>query len=158
MASIDRENPKFLAEIQRRDRLDGAYLAELQANELRFPDQQPRAEVIEVKPLKLPKAEFQALSRAKQVSYVKQMLENNDTWLLKGLVRIYERQTATEKCADQTQDQNGVGFGAFDAEFLSSSAKRALSGYPLSTKHLTAIRKAMKKYAGQLVRIARGEA
>lgn len=103
------------------------------------------------------KEEFLKLTKAKQIDYIKEQLKVNDQWLIKGLIRIYERQTALEQMADQTTDANGVGFSGADGEFMSVAAKRAMNGYVFSPKYLTAIRKNMIKYAGQLARVSRGE-
>lgn len=85
-------------------------------------------------------------------------------WVVRGLEAIYERQTADEKEAEATSHHNGVGFNGIDAAILSSFAKQvkawkakpegARYPRPLSEKQLALARKKMKKYAGQLARIA----
>jgi hypothetical protein len=89
-----------------------------------------------------------------RVEFVKARLQTDDRWLIRGLVAIYRGQTSEEQNINQTVDHNGVGFGAFDAEFLTGMAKLVLDGRGLSKKQMDAVRKAMIKYAGQLVRIS----
>ena len=94
---------------------------------------------------------FSDMKSVKQkTDYIKQKMSTSDKWLLRGLLAIYDYQTEQEKCVDSTLNNNGVGFSAFDAEFLSSVAKRGF----ISPRQLPYVRKSMIKYAGQLVRVA----
>lgn len=84
-------------------------------------------------------------------------LATNDRWLIHGLMAIYAKQTYEEQAGDRTVEENGMGFNAFDAPILSDMARQyQTSGY-LSKRQLVIIRKCMKKYAGQLVKIANGQ-
>lgn len=85
---------------------------------------------------------------------VKALLQSSDKAVCRGLLRIYERQTASEQRADTTTDANGVGFSAFDAEILSSFAKQLLQGKTLSPRQMELARKKVVRYAGQLAEIA----
>ena len=84
-------------------------------------------------------------------------LETNNTWLCRGLVAIYERQTADEQSGSATIHDNGVGFSGCDSSFLSNLAISYKKYGRLSDKQLVSARKAMLKYAGQLARIANGQ-
>ena len=75
-------------------------------------------------------------------------------WLERGIVALYERQTKTEQSSGVTKEENGVGFNKVDAAFLSSLAEKIQQGWQLSEKQLFIARKKMKKYSGQLARIA----
>ena len=98
---------------------------------------------------------FQDLKTKKdRVAFVKTKLETDSRWLLRGLVAIYRLQTADEQQTRSTKKVNSVGFSAFDAEFMSAMAERALTNMSLSPRQIEAIRNTMKKYAGQLVRIS----
>jgi hypothetical protein len=96
---------------------------------------------------------------------IRELLETSDTLLLRGIVRIYQLQTADEQQMHGTTHHNGVGFNSRDAKFLSDIAKRIISFFegqsqydtPLSTKQKNAARRSMVKYAKQLTRIANGE-
>jgi transposase len=102
---------------------------------------------------------FQDLKTKKdRVAFVKTKLETDSRWLLRGLVAIYRRQTSAEQQTRSTKNVNSVGFSAFDAEFMSAMAERVLKDLCLSPRQIEAIRKTMKKYAGQLVRISTGAA
>jgi hypothetical protein len=99
--------------------------------------------------------------------YIQDMLETNARAVARGLVAIYRLQTAGERDTKSTTESNGVGFGAFDAEFLSGCAERAMRrsrerpndeeqkerGW-LTESELAAVRPKMKKYWAQLARIA----
>jgi len=76
-------------------------------------------------------------------------------WLIRGILCIFARQTADEQSVNQTKWHNGVGFGAVDAEILSSFAKQIENGRTLSQRQIEVARKCMRKYAMQLARIAR---
>lgn len=89
---------------------------------------------------------------------IQNKLETNITWLLRGVVAIYEKQTADEKNTDSTNRTNGVGFTGADARFGSSIAKRLIAGGGVTPNQLVACKKMMKKYAGQLLRIAKEKA
>ena len=69
---------------------------------------------------------------------VRDRLATDDAWVIRALIAIYECQT--------------------DAQFGSSLAEQAIKRGTLSEKQMTYARKMMKKYAGQLVRIARAKA
>jgi hypothetical protein len=96
---------------------------------------------------------------------IRAKLETSDKWLIRGILVIYERQTAAEKESEETVENNGIGFNGFDAQKLSSFAEQILawqrgeSTYrnPLSGPQLAAARRKMLKYAGQLAKIAAAE-
>ena len=90
--------------------------------------------------------------------YIKEMLNTNDKWLCRGIIAIYNKQTADEKEAETTKHSNGVGFSGCDAEILSSFAKQLLAGRSLSNKQREISRKKIVKYAKQLATIANGGA
>jgi hypothetical protein len=82
----------------------------------------------------------------------------DDRWLLRGLLAIYSRQTIAEQRRQETVERNGIGFNAFDASFLTDIAQKLSRSGHLSDKQIAACRRSMLKYAGQLTRIANGEA
>jgi len=85
------------------------------------------------------------------------VLSKNDNQLIKALHRLYDYQTRTEKIERDTKYFNNVGFNGTDGKFMSSLATfHTRFGY-LSSKQLFCLRKRMKKYAGQLAKIANGE-
>jgi len=89
---------------------------------------------------------------------IKRLLETNDKMVSRSLVKLYEYQTESEQDAEETHEQNGVGFNGIDAGFLTSIAKQVISGRTLSTKQLASTRKTILKYAGQITRIANEQA
>lgn len=88
---------------------------------------------------------------------IKAKLESCNKWLVRGLVAIYNLQSADEKACGQTVEDNGIGFNGADAEILSSFAEQYNRLKFLSPKQMQIARKKMPKYAGQLVKIANGE-
>lgn len=99
-------------------------------------------------------AELKTIKAKEQ--FIREQLASNDNWVLRGLVAIWNKQTADEKEVKVTRHSNGIGFTGSDAEFLSKLAERVSSGYSLSFKQMECIRRGMKKYSGQLRRIADG--
>jgi len=92
---------------------------------------------------------------------IRENMAESTKWLIRGLLAIYARQTADEQNIEQTELHNGVGFGAFDANLLTSFAKKVQEwdrtpahqrryDRPLSDKQLEILKKRMPKYAGQL--------
>lgn len=89
---------------------------------------------------------------------IKQLLNESDKAVERGLVVLLSRQTADERVNETTRYQNGVGFSAFDAEILTSFAQqierktaRGIElGKCLSEKQMTLARKKIVRYAGQL--------
>lgn len=93
------------------------------------------------------------------------LLARNDLAVERAILRIYERQTATEKRMQETCENNGVGFSGVDGEIFSSFAEQIMRssrppGRRLSPKQLVVARKPDKhgmpriaRYAGQLLKM-----
>lgn len=102
------------------------------------------------------------------VEEIKNKLENADNdkggkWLYRAILAIYNNQTKTEQNTHATIENNGIGYNGFDAEIMTSFAKRIISHnkravYPqaLSPKQRKVARSRIVKYTGQLVAIANG--
>lgn len=78
-------------------------------------------------------------------------------WSGRGLVVVYGFQTEAEKAIQATAEDNGMGFNGVDAEFLSSLAEQYQKRGFLTPKQIAFARRKMVKYAGQLLKVARGE-
>ena len=86
---------------------------------------------------------------------------------MRGIVAIYNKQTDTERHSETTKVDNGVGFNSPGARLLSIYAKRIQQWYktpeihgktsPLTPGQFVVARFKMKKYAGQLAKIANNE-
>lgn len=85
---------------------------------------------------------------------IKALLQTSDRAVERAVVAIYKLQTQAEQAQDATTDHNGVGYSAFDAEIMSSYAKRLLSGLPLTFKQMAVARPKITRYARQLADIA----
>ena len=85
------------------------------------------------------------------------LLANNDEMVKRSVLKLYEKQTDYEKAVQNTEENNGVGFNGLDANLLSSFAEFALKSGFLTTKQTAIARNKLKKYAGQLAKIANGK-
>lgn len=83
-------------------------------------------------------------------SYMKAQLATNPDWAVKGMLKIYERQTADEQISEETKHVNDIGFSGCDANILSSFSKQFLTKDYLSEKQLVFVFKKMPKYWAQL--------
>ncbi len=99
------------------------------------------------------KPEINRPKRRIRVSYVREKLNTDNTWLLKALLKIYSFQTIDEQSSESTNHDNGVGFNGIDAPFLTSISKQYLKKGSLSEKQIYVCRKKMLKYSSQLARI-----
>lgn len=85
---------------------------------------------------------------------VLEMLKKSDKALVRGLMTIYGYQTAEERVAGITVEDNGMGFNGADAEFLSQMALSFQQYGRLTPGQIEWTRKKMLKYAGQLAKHA----
>jgi hypothetical protein len=84
---------------------------------------------------------------------VQNLLATNDTAVIKGMLRIYAKQTSDEKQVEETREFNGVGFNGLDGKIMSSFSTFYSKNKYLSPKQMKIARNKMKKYAGQLIKI-----
>lgn len=82
-------------------------------------------------------------------------LAKSDKFVERALTYLLSCQTDSEQNSESTLDDNGIGFNAFDAKFLTSLAQQVnRSTYPagqrLSPRQRECARKSLKKYVGQL--------
>lgn len=99
------------------------------------------------------------------VTTIRALLDRSNYAVEEALLRLYDRQTADEQSREATVERNGMGFGAFDAAFLSSLAVQVREnrrGYPkgqrLSVKQMALARRKVMRYAGQLALVANEKA
>lgn len=88
---------------------------------------------------------------------IQELLATSDKMVKRSLVKIFEKQTEDEQQSDDTRHNNGVGFNGLDARILSSFAKQVIERDSLSPKQMAIARNKMKKYAGQIAKIANGQ-
>tara|TARA_R110000868_G_scaffold351214_1_gene612507 strand:+ start:922 stop:1335 length:414 start_codon:yes stop_codon:yes gene_type:complete len=84
-------------------------------------------------------------------NYVRYMLSTNPVWALRGLVKIYERQTADEQASGTTNNLNSVGFSGVDSQILSSFAVQYQKWNKLSDKQMAIVFKKMQRYSKQII-------
>ena len=85
---------------------------------------------------------------------IRKKLETNQKWLERGILAIWEYQTAWEQRASTTIERNGVGFNGVDGSYFAYIVGWLEAGKHLNGRHLEKSRKKMLKYSGQLARIA----
>jgi len=98
------------------------------------------------------------------INMIRSNMNESSLWLARGIVAIFMKQTEDEQRSEDTKYHNSVGFGATDAKILTSFAKQCqnwLNGkskfdQPLSSNQSVIAKRLMKKYAGQLLKIAKG--
>ena len=89
-----------------------------------------------------------------RINYLREKLANDIRWSVKGLLRVYENQTADEQNSGTTKYHNGIGFTGADADILSSFAEQVKKGRQLSEKQRKILFKKMPRYARQLEQAA----
>ena len=118
----------------------------------------------EPKPVQTASAYPPFATKAERLEFFRLKLKTVDAWAIRACEVIYGYQTASEKSAQETVQDNGVGFSGTDAKLLSSFAQQIgknraaqaagnmKKGYGLlSPKQLAVLHKIMPKYAQQLV-------
>jgi len=88
-----------------------------------------------------------------KVAHIRVQLGTSIAWASKGVIRIFENQTADEQNVEDTHESNGIGFTGVDANILTSFAKQILKGRTMSVKQTAILLKKMPKYAVQLERM-----
>jgi hypothetical protein len=92
------------------------------------------------------------------VADIRQKLQTNQDWLERGILAIDARQTEDERQQDQTKHLNGRGWTYGDARRGSYYARWIRSGRRLNGRHVFIAQRMMRKYAGQLLRVAEEKA
>jgi len=103
-------------------------------------------------------------TKTQRLAWFKLKLSQDANWAMRACEVVYQYQTASEKAAQATTQDNGVGFSGTDAELLSSFAQqiaknraaKAAGTFPknyglLSPKQTALVLKRMPKYASQLI-------
>ena len=91
-----------------------------------------------------------------KIAFLKDKLATNDKWAVRGMLRIYDLQTAEEQSIGNTVENNGVGFNGVDSTILTSMSQQYIRKHVLSVRQMNIIHKIMTKYAKQLMNIADG--
>lgn len=84
---------------------------------------------------------------------IKELLETRDDAVVRGMLRIYDLQTDSEKSIMDTVENNGVGFNGVDGYILSSFVEFYKKTGFITPKQMKLARKKMLKYSGQLLKI-----
>ncbi len=92
-------------------------------------------------------------TKKSKIAFIRERLQCDAAWAIRGLVKVYDYQTESEKNIGTTTDNNGVGFSGIDGDILSSFAEQVKKGRNLSPKQMSVVYGSMPKYATQLQRI-----
>ena len=92
-----------------------------------------------------------------RIAHIKDKVRTDANWAIRGLLRIYEDQTASEQASGHTSEHTGVGFTGVDGEILSSFAEQINKGRTMSPKQMALIYKKMPKYAAQLEKASKAK-
>lgn len=89
---------------------------------------------------------------------INELIRSNDRAVERGIVQLFNLQTADERRSECTTLHNGVGFNSCSARSGTYYAKWILSGRNLTGVHLEKARKIVLKHSRQLVDIANAKA
>jgi hypothetical protein len=89
------------------------------------------------------------------VDYIRDKLASDQRWLQRGILAIDARQTDDERREDATKYSNARGWSSADARRGSYYARWIRRGHDLSGRHLGIAQRMMRKYARQLLIVAR---
>lgn len=85
---------------------------------------------------------------------IKELVQTNDKVLYGALRKLYACQTADEKADHSTNENNGIGFNAYDANYLTSICESLNKYGRLTDKQKEITRKKLVKYNKQLTKLA----
>ena len=85
---------------------------------------------------------------------IKYLILTKESVLYSCLENLYNCQTEEEKVAGNTQEENGIGFNAYDAPFLSAMIKDLKKYGHLTYGQREKTKQILQKYAKQLVKMA----
>lgn len=102
---------------------------------------------------KLTKKEVMVKGKVWTKESLQELVSKNDTALYRALLRIYDKQTETEKAVKETHDWNEVGFSGVDGRIMTSIADFYVKRKYMTIKQKAIVRTKMKKYCGQLLKL-----
>ncbi len=79
----------------------------------------------------------------------------SDEAVRRGLLRIYERQTADEQQEGSTKYNNNVGYNAADSRIMTELAVCLIRYKKLFPNQIQTARRILLKYSGQLLKVAK---
>lgn len=92
-------------------------------------------------------------TQKQMIAAIQSVLLTDRDFAIKGLLAIYANQTALERGAAMTIEDNGIGFSGAGAEFATSLCEQYNRKGQLSEKQWPYVHKIVKKYAGQLYKM-----
>jgi hypothetical protein len=89
-----------------------------------------------------------------KANYFKQKIIENDKWLYRAILALFNKQTSDEKRIGDTKYRNNVGFSGADARLLTYYANYIIRFGQLNEYHKKIARNKILKYSNQLVKIS----
>lgn len=94
-------------------------------------------------------------TNAQWKEYLQNLVKTNDKALLRSVLVIYDRQTPDERISGQSTEDNNTGFTKWDAEQLTTIARKIKTKQPLTERELAICRNKMVKYWKQLMEVSK---
>lgn len=96
------------------------------------------------------KGPFPKQTKKAKLEFLRHMLKTNIDWAKRGLLRVYENQTADERRQHLTVEENGVGFTSYHAATLTALSIHIKNGPALRAEHRQVILKYTHHYTNQI--------
>lgn len=93
-------------------------------------------------------------TKKEAIKLIKHKVLTDNRWLFRSIIAIYNKQAEVEKKTKEAMLSNGMGFSAYDANYMSNISELIIRGKRLSSEQLLCARGIMQKYCGQLYSIA----
>lgn len=88
---------------------------------------------------------------------IREVLDSSHRAALRGLTVIHSLQTESEKATGTAQVWNGVGWSGVDAEIMTNLYEWYERNGRFSRKQWNLVHRKIRRYAGQLTKVANGE-
>jgi len=85
------------------------------------------------------------------------LLDTSDRAVVRAIVVLQSLQTQAERISEATFEPNAQGWNSVDAAFMGSLARGIAKYGSLTPKQMIYARKKVRKYAGQLAKVANGD-
>lgn len=97
---------------------------------------------------------FPGFTKIEVEAYIRMKLKEDQDWLKRACVRIYEKQTIEEREKGRSIHYNGVGFNRHDGPLMSSIAKSIKRGRQLSKQEFEKMQEIIPRYSSQIIKMA----
>lgn len=92
-----------------------------------------------------------------EVNTIRHLLETNDIFVIRSLIKLYSYQTNEEKLTNSVTVKNRRGFNSYDSLKLSPICKAVIKNNSITKDKVSYVRSKILKYSKQLTAIANGK-